>query len=164
MVYSAAPQREGIKEMGLPVLDDHGAGGNNVGLAFIPQNSSPDNVTRSGSRQAYYDPIANTRPNLDLLVMHYVSSIQFDEKTAVSVVVQSRESRESTKFDARKEVILAAGAIQTPRILQHSGVGPASVLEPLGIPVVADLPGVGRNFQDHPWTVMIASCKGFPFP
>jgi choline dehydrogenase-like flavoprotein len=146
--------------MGLAELDDHGAGGTNVGLAFVPQNSSPINRTRSGSRAAYYDPIASRRSNLHLLVRHYVSRVQFHRKKAIGVHVHSRNVSESAPYllKAKKEVILAAGAIRTPSILQHSGVGPRSILEPLGIDVIEDLPGVGRNFQDHPWVLLLYSC------
>lgn len=52
-------------------------------------------------------------------------------------------------FDQAEEVIVSCGAVQSPALLQRSGIGPASVLEPLGIPVIRDLP-VGENMQDHP--------------
>lgn len=64
-----------------------------------------------------------------------------------------------TTVSAKKEVILAAGAGHTPQILQLSGIGPKALLQKLGIPVVNDLPGVGRNFQDHPVYYFSGSCK-----
>ncbi|KAK1966492.1 GMC oxidoreductase [Colletotrichum sublineola] len=149
-------QREAwIKDLGVPVLDDHGAGGNNVGLALLPQNHDPKNVTRSTSRTAYYDPVAETRKNLNLLVRHYASKIEFESKKAVGVNIISRDVNTTTLVKANKEVVLAAGGVQTPRILLQSGVGPASLLEYLDIDVVADLPGVGANYQDHPWMVFV---------
>ncbi len=56
-------------------------------------------------------------------------------------------------MNAKREVIIAAGAPHTPQVLQLSGVGPASLLKQLRIPVVVNLPGVGQNFQDHPLLV-----------
>ncbi|KAK1585867.1 GMC oxidoreductase [Colletotrichum navitas] len=145
-------QREAwIKDLGVSVLDDHGAGGNNVGLALLPQNHDPENVTRSTSRTAYYDPVAVTRQNLNLLIKHYASKVEFENKKAVGVNIISRDTNATTLLKANKEVVLAAGGVQTPRILLQSGVGPASLLESLDIDVVADLPGVGANYQDHPW-------------
>ncbi|KAK2035178.1 GMC oxidoreductase [Colletotrichum zoysiae] len=142
-----------IKDLGVPVLDDHGAGGNNVGLALLPQNHDPKNVTRSTSRTAYYDPVAETRQNLNLLVKHYASKIEFEDKRAVGVNIISRDTNATTLIKADKEVVLAAGGVQTPRVLLQSGIGPASLLESLEIDVIADLPGVGANYQDHPWMV-----------
>lgn len=52
---------------------------------------------------------------------------------------------------ARKEIILSAGTIHSPQILQNSGIGPRSVLESASVSVKVELPGVGQNFQDHPW-------------
>jgi choline dehydrogenase-like flavoprotein len=60
---------------------------------------------------------------------------------------------------ARKEIILAAGTVHTPQILQLSGIGAASQLQGLGIDVVEDLPGVGANFQDHPGPQVSYQCK-----
>ncbi|GKT95815.1 GMC oxidoreductase [Colletotrichum tofieldiae] len=149
-------QREAwIKDVGINVLDDHGAGGNNVGLALLPQNHDPKNVTRSTSRTAYYDPVAETRKNLNLLVKHYASKIVFENKKAIGVNIISRDTNTTTLVKAKKEVVLAAGGVQTPRILLQSGVGPASLLESLDIDVVADLPGVGANYQDHPWMLLL---------
>ncbi|TEA21588.1 Dehydrogenase xptC [Colletotrichum sidae] len=149
-------QREAfLNDIGLPLLEDHGAGGNNVGVAQLPQNHEGKNVTRSTSRSGYYDSVADSRQNLNLLIKHYASKVEFEEKKAVGVNVISRETGETSLIKANKEVILAAGGVSTPRLLQLSGVGPASLLEPLGIDVVADLPGVGANYQDHPWMMVL---------
>lgn len=64
---------------------------------------------------------------------------------------------------AKKEVVLAAGAVHTPQILQLSGVGPASLLDNLSIEIVVDLPGVGQNFQDHPTLYAAYSWEWFFF-
>ena len=138
-----------IDDMKILNLSDHGAGGNNVGCAWIPTNIDPVNASRSTSRNGYYDPVSG-RANLQLLVRHYVSTLVLENGTAVGVNIVSRADKGIVMVRSRKEVVLAAGAIQTPRILQLSGIGPSGLLNSLGIKVVQDLPGVGANFQDHP--------------
>jgi len=64
-----------------------------------------------------------------------------------------------TNVKARREIILAAGALHSPQILQLSGIGPKQLLSSLGIETVVDLPGVGRNFQDQPTLYMQYICK-----
>lgn len=61
-----------------------------------------------------------------------------------------RGSDESYEVEVNEEVVLSAGAIHTPQVLQLSGIGPAKVLEAAGVDLRVDLPGVGANFQDHP--------------
>lgn len=61
-----------------------------------------------------------------------------------------------------REVILAAGAVHTPRILELSGIGSADVLDDFDVPVAINLPGVGNNFQDRPYVGVIYYCKRFP--
>ncbi|KAF5008240.1 hypothetical protein FDECE_5476 [Fusarium decemcellulare] len=134
------------------VLTD-GADGKNVGFAWLPQNSDGKEATRSSSETAYYRP-ASHRPNLHLLVRHYGAAIKFKGKTTTGVKIASRDGEESRHVSS-KHVILAAGAVNTPRILQLSGVGPAKLLKSLDIDVVVDAPGVGANFQDHPSLQMI---------
>ena len=151
-----------IKDLGLANLSDHGAGGSNVGCAFVPENIDPSNATRSTSRTGYFDPVSS-RENLHLLVKHYVGTIVFKNKVAVGVNAVSRQDKSVVTVKARREVILAAGAIQTPRILQLSGIGPATLLKSFEINVLEDLPGVGSNFQDHPYFVSMFSCKYAPF-
>lgn len=139
------------------VLAD-GADGKNVGIAWLPQNSDGKTSVRSSAETAYYNPIQG-RPNLHLLVRHYGAAIKFDGQTTTGVVVNSRDEGAASKFISSKRVILAAGAVNTPRLLQLSGVGPEKLLTSLGIDVVVDSPGVGANFQDHPSFFMIYSCK-----
>lgn len=157
----------GWADVGVPFRNDGGADGNNVGVAWVPENIDPVNVTRSYSRTAYYDPVAQ-RSNLHLLVRHYVSTLDISQKTVGGVNIVSRETNGTVRARARKEVILAAGAVHTPQILQLSGIGPASLLESLNIDVVEDLPGVGANFQDHPSFFLSYQCKSIrrlsPFP
>ena len=136
--------------------------GDILGLAWEPI-SADVNLTRCSARKGYYDPVRH-RPNLQLLVNSYVAKIQISKSTVEGVDVFSRDDpSKKTSISAKKEVILAAGGIHTPQILQLSGIGPRDLLQRLNISVVQDLPGVGANFQDHP-TIRGASfqCECFP--
>jgi choline dehydrogenase len=75
--------------------------------------------------------------------------IIFRGVTAIGVQVSNNDSAEIIQYYARKEVIVSAGALQSPQLLLVSGVGPAETLKKFGIPVIADRPGVGKNLQDH---------------
>lgn len=114
----------------------------------MPTVLEPKTQTRCSARVAHYDRIS-TRPNYHVLVEHQVAKILFKGTRGIGVqYLGSSGSNTSTVF-ASKEIILTAGAVHTPQILQLSGIGPEKVLKSLGIPIVADLPGVGTNFQDH---------------
>lgn len=76
-----------------------------------------------------------------------VRRVLLDETTATGV--EFVKDSETFNVSADKEVILSAGAIHSPKLLQVSGIGPESLLEAAGIETVVDLPGVGQNFQDH---------------
>lgn len=108
------------------------------------------NRTRSDARINHYDRVAATRPNYHILADTTVSKIIFDNTTAVGVVYVPTAGGSSTQVYANKEVLIAAGAVSTPKLLQLSGVGPSSLLDDLDIDIMADLPGVGANLQDQP--------------
>ncbi|KAL0263056.1 hypothetical protein SLS55_002031 [Diplodia seriata] len=133
--------------LGVPIPDDPGAG-SKAGVFWAPSSIDPRNRTRSSARTAHHNKIA-TRPNYHLLTMHAVTKIAFNGTIATGVEYVSRAGTETGAVKARKEVILAAGAIHTPQILQLSGIGPADLLNSLDIDVLVDLP-VGYNLQDHP--------------
>lgn len=101
---------------------------------------------RWSSARAYLDP-ARGRPNLRVVTRALLLRILFERGRAVGVEVSVRGRVQ--RIRAEREVILAAGTIGSPMALLHSGVGDAEALRALGIPVVADLPEVGRNLQDH---------------
>ncbi|KAK8128147.1 hypothetical protein PG984_009255 [Apiospora sp. TS-2023a] len=130
------------------------ATGGAIGLLWAPNTLDTRTGTRSHARAAYYDPIAKNRPNLHVVTGHTVNKILLDENlTATGVSVTPRSSSNgAAAFEVRAttEVILAAGAISTPKLLQLSGVGPRAVLKAAGVPLRLDLPAVGANFQDHP--------------
>lgn len=123
------------------------AGGQNQGVFALTLNIDPSTRQRSYARSAHYAPAA-TRPNFHLMANTTVDKVVFEGTRAVGVAfVASAGTGEAGNVTATKEVILSAAALHTPPILQRSGVGPAALLEGLGIPVVADLPGVGQNLQ-----------------
>ena len=101
---------------------------------------------RCSAATAFLRP-ARKRPNLTLLTRAHVTRVLFDRQRAVGVEWQAGSEKRDAR--AEREVILSAGAIQSPQILQLSGVGPAALLKEHGIPVIADAPQVGENLQDH---------------
>lgn len=101
---------------------------------------------RESASRAFLRPVRE-RGNLALRTRALVTRVTFEGTRAVGV--EWVEGGQRRRVRARREVLLAAGAIQSPQLLQLSGVGPAELLRGLGIGVVADLPGVGRNLQDH---------------
>src|SRR5213076_2956260 len=106
------------------------------------------------------------RPNLTLLLETWAYKLQFDSSdeglTARGVHVRGKDGAEKL-VSARREVLVCAGAVDTPRLLMHSGIGPKADLEALGIPVLHDLPGVGENLLDHPESVIVWETNG-PIP
>jgi choline dehydrogenase len=101
---------------------------------------------RCSSASAYLRP-ARRRPNLQVRTEAQATRVLFDGRRAAGVAY--RHGDRTREARASREVILCAGAVQSPQLLELSGVGDASRLAALGIPVVADLPGVGENLQDH---------------
>jgi choline dehydrogenase-like flavoprotein len=112
------------------------------------------NVRRSSASKAYLDP-ARRRSNLAVTTGAQVLRIVVEKGRAVGVELGGHGL-----IRANREVILSAGAIGSPRLLQLSGIGPADHLRDVGIPVVLDQPNVGANFQDHLDLFVIAECSG----
>jgi choline dehydrogenase len=104
------------------------------------------NGKRESVFQSYMRPVMH-QPNLTVLTHALVTGLVFEGKKVVGVDVLLHGS--PRQFRARFETILSLGAVHTPKVLLQSGIGPAEDLEPHGISVVEDLPGVGRNHQDH---------------
>lgn len=101
---------------------------------------------RDSAATAYLHP-ALARPNLSLISEATVQGVDFEGHRAVGVTYRKDGQTQSVR--AKREVILSAGAIQSPQLLQLSGIGPADDLRRLGIPVKVDAPDVGQNLQDH---------------
>ncbi|KAH6617598.1 hypothetical protein F5144DRAFT_586913 [Chaetomium tenue] len=141
--------------------------GDGPGAFWSPLSIDARTMTRSTARSAYYDPVNTTRPNLRLVTGQTATEILFHPGKALKakgVRIVSRSDNTTRSVYARKEVILAAGAIQTPQLLQASGIGPASVLAAAGVKVKKDLPSVGANLQDHPTTLLLFSLANQSFP
>ena len=130
-------------EFGLPRNPDfNGASTYGVGSYQL----SIDNGWRSSSAVAFLRPVRK-RPNLTVLPNALATRVLFETTRATGVEWMRQGVLQ--RAHAAREVILAAGAIQSPQLLQLSGIGPAGHLRALGVPVVADVPGVGENLQDH---------------
>lgn len=136
--------------LGIPINDQ--ASGNAFGGYFCPHNLDPNTVTRSSAEEAYYDS-AVTRPNYHLLVGNQVSRIVTSKSrdnvkvTAVEFATSAAAEKKSVKV--KKEVILAAGTLHTPQLLQVSGIGDAALLKSINVSTVVNLPSVGHNLHDH---------------
>ena len=132
------------RQMGLPILDDVN-GPVRPGAGYINMNIAADG-TRVSAVRAFLRP-ALSRPNLTLLLNSEVVKLNFKGTRCVGVKLMNDGGLEDIIAD--KEVFLAAGAINSPKLLMLSGVGEAKALRNLGIDVVENLPGVGENLQDH---------------
>ncbi|MDT4833953.1 Oxygen-dependent choline dehydrogenase [compost metagenome] len=119
-------------------------------------------VTPEGRRAAtgrgYLDQARN-RPNLTIVTHALSDRILFSGKRAIGVAYLKGNSDTPITARARREVLVCSGAIASPQLLQRSGVGPASLLRDLDVPVVHDLPGVGANLQDHLELYLQYACK-----
>ncbi|WP_271410247.1 choline dehydrogenase [Pseudomonas sp. Q1-7] len=119
-------------------------------------------VTPEGRRAAtgrgYLDQ-ARHRPNLTIVTHALTDRILFSGKRAIGVAYLRGNSDNPITAHARREVLVCSGAIASPQLLQRSGVGPASLLRDLDVPVVHDLPGVGANLQDHLELYLQYACK-----
>jgi choline dehydrogenase len=135
---------EAAREMGMPILDDVN-GPMRPGAGYINMNIAADG-TRVSAVRAFLRP-ALSRPNLTLLLNTNVVKLNFRGTRCVGVKLMTDGALKNIAAD--KEVILAAGSINSPKLLMLSGVGEEKVLRSLGIDVVANLPGVGQNLQDH---------------
>ncbi|KAF1343514.1 alcohol oxidase [Lizonia empirigonia] len=133
--------------------------------ASFPNFEFPDVkvITRSDARRTYYDSVRN-RTNLELLTGVEANRVLFENLTAKGVQFTNLASKTVSKVYARREVILAAGSVFTPKILQLSGIGPAEVLEAAGVKVKKDLAAVGANLQDHPNANMFWSTQNLSIP
>jgi|AntRauTorcE11898_2_1112593.scaffolds.fasta_scaffold00015_29 choline dehydrogenase len=131
--------------VGLPRNDDFNAGDQSgVGLYQVAQKDGQ----RHSAADAYLKP-ALDRSTLTATTGAQVTRVRFDGRAAVGVEYVEDGSNMTETVDANKEVILSAGTINSPQLLMLSGVGPAEHLAAHDILVVHDLPGVGRNLQDH---------------
>jgi choline dehydrogenase len=110
---------------------------------------------RWSTARGYLRP-ALRRPNLQVVTDALATRVCFEGRKAVGV--EYRRGGETLSVRARREVILAGGAINSPQVLQLSGIGPAALLREHGIPIVGESPGVGEDFQDHMQVRVVLKC------
>ncbi|KAK2603404.1 hypothetical protein N8I77_009866 [Diaporthe amygdali] len=144
----------GMESIGFPISDP--VSGHVCGAVIAPESIDPATKQRSYATNAYLDPV-RSRPNLMILTETTVTKVLIDKPSAgngaVAKGVQytSKDGTPQT-VNARREVIISAGTINSPRILELSGIGGAKLLQSLGVDVVVDNPHVGENLQNHVFT------------
>lgn len=129
--------------------------GRALGGFTTPISQNPKTVTRSYAANAYYKPNA-ARPNLKVVTNALVNNVVFQHRIAgygnsplVATGLNFTSKGKSCVVKARREVVLSAGVVQSPQLLELSGIGSAALLKSLGIDVLIDNPHVGENLQDH---------------
>ncbi len=133
---------EAVQQAGYPLTDDVN-GYRQEGFARFDRNLHRGR--RLSAARAYLHPVMS-RPNLTVRTLALTTKVLFEGKRAVGVEYLRARRQHAVRAG---EVILCGGAINSPQLLQLSGVGNAGELGKLGVPVVADVPGVGENLQDH---------------
>ena len=131
-------------ELGYSATDDFN-GAQQEG--FARYQATLRNGKRSSSAVAFLTPEVRKRPNLTIATGAHVTRILLDGSRATGV--EYKQGRKTCVAEAKREVVLSAGAIKSPHILQTSGIGRKEDLERAGIKVLKDLPGVGHNLQEH---------------
>src|ERR1700752_1118622 len=144
---------EAVQQAGCPITDDVN-GCRQEGFAAFDRNVHRGR--RLSAARAYLHPVMS-RPNLQVECRAFVNRILFEDKRAVGV--EYRRGPGQARTAAARDVILCGGAINSPQLLQLSGVGNADELRALGVDVVQHLPGVGENLQDHLEVYVQYACK-----
>jgi choline dehydrogenase-like flavoprotein len=142
------------QEVGLAYNADFN-GARQEGVGFY-QTTTIDGTR--GSTAATYLAAVRHDPKLALVNGAHVLRVTFDGTRATGVVYRMPNGETKTAR-ARREVVLTAGALSTPKLLHVSGVGPGEHLRSIGVPVVCDVPGVGENFQDHLEIIVHGRCR-----
>lgn len=148
--------------MNIPVIENFNheirkTGELHEGVGFFNVSYNPDDGRRSSASVAYIHPILRgdeKRPNLTILTNAWVNKVNVEGDSVTGVDVTLKSGVKHT-LRAKKETVLCAGAVDTPRLMMLSGLGPREQLSALGIPVVKDLPGVGENLLDHPESIIM---------
>ncbi|EWG36052.1 hypothetical protein FVEG_00217 [Fusarium verticillioides 7600] len=135
-----------FEKAGFPLNPDHNSG-NPLGMSVLINSSA------KGRRSTANDLLEPKPENLTVLTNSTVQKVLLEGNKAVGVEVDGK------KYLASKEVILSAGALNTPKILMHSGIGPKSQLDQYHIPVVKDVPRVGQGLRDHMFTPLVYTRK-----
>jgi choline dehydrogenase-like flavoprotein len=138
----------GLNEIGISTVTDFNSG-SILGAQYCSSTIRPSDESRDSSQTSFLNEAANQGlTNLKVFTLTMAKKILFDaNKKATGVIVESNAIPYT--LTANKEVIVSAGAFQSPQLLMVSGIGPSAQLAKFNIPVIADLPGVGQNMQDH---------------
>ncbi len=131
------------RQAGYPLTDDYNG---RCQEGFGAMHMTVKNGIRWSAANAYLKP-ARSRPNLKVVTKARCQRVVLENRVAKGV--EYEVGGQSFRVEADREVILSAGSIGSPHLLQLSGIGPGEVLKAAGIPVLHDLPGVGENLQDH---------------
>ncbi|KAJ5900092.1 Dehydrogenase patE [Penicillium taxi] len=144
--------REGMKEVRIEEAHDFNSG-SLMGHQFCTMTIRPTDGIRSSSESAFRQDLLHLQKsrNLRIFKKTLVKRVLFDDQNRAIGVEVKRNWMWKYNLMASREVILSAGAFQSPQLLMVSGVGPADKLEEHGIPVIANRPGVGENMWDHPF-------------
>ncbi|WP_449433327.1 choline dehydrogenase [Pseudomonas putida] len=142
------------RQAGFEVIEDSNG---EVEEGFCPSEKTVWKGVRWSSAKAYLNEGVRARSNLEIETGCVVQHLLLDGVRVTGVVFR-QHGQERTVY-CSKEVILSAGAVDSPKILMLSGIGPRADLEALGIKVVLDAPGVGENLQDHPDVAVQYRCK-----
>ncbi|KAJ7156148.1 GMC oxidoreductase [Mycena filopes] len=156
--------QETLANKGLKTIKDP-YGGDTNGTWIANANMDPRTWTRSYSTTAYFLP-AHDRPNLRVLTGAVATRVLFDDavdgQQLTATGVEFQHDGRKCQVSAGTEVILSAGAIQSPKILELSGIGRPEVLEKIGVPVKIELAGVGENVQEHTFLGVSFELVGSP--
>lgn len=147
-----------LESLDIPVVEPND--GLHAGAMFLPLDLNATNMTRADARRSYYDPFVS-RSNLYVSTGRQVTGLIFSNltcnsssskdtlRTIAGVTFAAAAGGVVSSVYAKREVVLAAGSLHTPQILELSGIGTKSVLDRFDIDQKIDLPGVGNNLQDH---------------
>jgi len=143
------------RDLGFPILDDYNAT-DGCGASYL--QLSAGRGFRKGTAEGYLSPALN-RENLEIRTGAIVHKIVFENSRAIGVIAE--HDGQHKKISVRREILVAAGAVRSPQLLELSGIGAPTLLGRLGIPVVHANPSVGENLQDH---LMVRVCYSTKLP
>ena len=148
--YLADVVTAAARALDVPINEDFNAAPWRDGTGFLPIGYTPATGVRSSSSVSYLHPVMDDRENLEIVLGARVLRVLVDDTGTATGVQLRRDDGSRETLTAGAQVVLCAGAIDTPRLLLLSGIGPAAQLREHGIDVVSDVPGVGENLSDHP--------------
>ncbi|GKS87208.1 GMC family oxidoreductase N-terminal domain-containing protein [Acidovorax sp. SUPP1855] len=153
---------QAAQQAGIPATEDFN-GGDNEGVGYFEVNQKAG--WRWNTAKAFLRPTCYGRPNFEMWTAAQATRLLIDPQPDGSrrcTGVQVWTGEEMVTAHATREVVLSAGAVNSPQLLQLSGIGPAALLHQHGIDVVHDLPGVGANLQDHLQIRAVFKVNGVP--